>query len=142
MIDFSSGRDLARKMLDLSLPDAEFRHRQHLELAYYYLVRHDCDVATRLVAISVRDFAASKGKTNKFHLTLTGCWTRLVAAAVHAHTPIPSFEQVLALHPDLLDKDLPAAYYSKSLLSSQVARDSFIDSDIHPLPEIRGTQVS
>lgn len=135
--DYNAGRDLVRSMLNHSLTNEEFRHAQHMELAYYYLVRHEYDVAVHLIALSIRDFAAFHGHAQKFHMTLTVCWARFVAAAMNAQNPIPPFAQILVLHPQLLNKELPTHYYSKPLLLSQAARDAFVEPDVHPLPEMK-----
>jgi hypothetical protein len=93
------------------------------------------------MAASLRRFAASVGKPEKYHETITVFWIRALAAArldvsvsVHAgcRAPAPvqiTFADVLARHAELLDKDLLLAYYSPQRLASDEARCSWMEPD-------------
>jgi hypothetical protein len=92
----------------------DFHHADHLRLALAYLCESDSvEHAAARMAATLRGFAARAGHPEKYHHTLTLFWIHKVA--------------------QLLDKELPAAYYSDARLSSAQARVQWIDPDRRPL---------
>ena len=85
----------------------------------------------------IRRFANHQGATQKYHHTLTLAWMRLVASALVETPEKSTFEQFMAAHPELSDKNLLAQYYSKELLQSAAAREGWVEPDLQPLPGLR-----
>jgi hypothetical protein len=85
------------------------------------------------VPAALRRHAAERGAAAKYHETLTRCWIRLVAAALE-RTSAPSFEALVAQHPELLDQGLPLRYYSAARLWSSDAREGDVAPDLARLP--------
>ena len=93
------------------IPPEAFHHSAHLRLALAYL--DECgsvEEATERMAESLQRFAAAAGKPGKYHHTITVFWLRMLAR--------------------LLDKDLPASYYSPERLWSDAARRGWIEPDL------------
>ena len=125
--------EFIRAFESCTLPEAMFHHRDHLRLAWLYLGRYGHGAAQARIAESIRRYAASLGKAEKYHHTMTLAWLKLVAGAVQ-RLPGSDLETLLAAHPYLLDKKALEAHYSSSLLGSETARQAFVEPDLKPLP--------
>lgn len=128
-----TGVDLTRALERCDIPNEGFHHASHLRVAWVYL--EECtsvDEACQRMAATLRRFAASVGKPEKYHETMTVFWIRALAAA--RDTTRGGVEHVLRRHPELLDKDLLLAYYSPQRLASDEARSSWMEPDRRPLP--------
>ena len=94
---------------------SDFRHADHLQLAIEYLREEPTlDAATARMAATLRGKAAAAGAPEKYHHSVTVFWMRLVDW--------------------ILDKDLPARFYSEGVLRSDAARLGWVEPDIAPLP--------
>ena len=118
---------------DGSLPGEAFDHRAHLRLCWLLVRRHGPDAGAERVALLLRRFSAAKGAAHKFHVTLTRAWAACVAAALQA-SPDADLEQLLALHPELLDRALLLRHYRPHTLASPEARERWVAPDVAPLP--------
>jgi len=117
-----------------TLPNEQFRHREHLRLAWLYLRESPCAVAERRMACTIRRYATHHGAPEKYHQTITLLWMRLVAAA-RAKTPnVSSFDAFGDAHPSLLDKMTVHRFYSAARLNASDARAGWVDPDLLPLP--------
>ncbi len=125
---------LISKLESLALPNAEFRHREHLRAAHYYVLRDGYPFALATVRRSIRRFAAHHGTPTLFHVTLTECWVRLVAGALAGEPFECSFAELSARHPDLLEKNAPLRHYSRERLFSERARRTWVEPDLRELP--------
>ena len=132
-----SDDDFLRAFEDLTFPADQFRHREHIRVAWLYLKSSDATRAAERMAAGIRRFANHHGATQKYHHTLTLFWMRLVAVALVGTPDEPAFEEFLAVHPELRDKNLIAKYYSKEHLQTSAAREGWVDPDLQPLPELR-----
>ena len=132
-----SDDDFLRAFEDLSFPVEQFHHREHIRVAWLYLKSSDATRAAERMAAGIRRFANHHGATQKYHHTLTLFWMRLVAVALVGTPDEPAFEEFLAVHPELRDKNLIAKYYSKEHLQTSAAREGWVDPDLQPLPELR-----
>jgi hypothetical protein len=117
------------------LPAAQFHHADHIRLAWIYLGRMSAPEAAERMAESIRRFAAHNGMPEKFHVTMTRAWARLVAAARERTPPTASFSEFVSAHPHLLDKDSLLKHYSKDRLESPAARASWLEPNLIPLPK-------
>jgi len=124
---------LARALERGEIPNNAFAHASHLRVAWVYL--HESatvDEAAARIASTLRRFAASVGKSEKYHETITIFWMRALAAARSAMSGA-TLDEVLHANPRLLDKDFVLAYYSTDRLFSSEARRSWVDPDRQPL---------
>jgi hypothetical protein len=88
------------------------------------------------VADGIQRFAAAKGKTGLYHVTLTRAWLRLVAAA-RRETPAGAFAAFAAAHADLFDKDRIYRHYRRETISSPEARAGWLEPELEPLPGLQ-----
>ena len=115
------------------IPNADFRHRDHLRAAWLYVTCAGSSRAVKLMERTIRRFAAYHGHVDKFHATLTAAWVKLVAAHVEFHA-CPTFDAFIDHNSKLLDKDLPLQFYSRTALFSDRARVRWVDPDLQNLP--------
>ena len=138
--------ELARAFERGEIPNAAFHHDAHLRVAWAYLRenRSAAEAAERMAA-SLKRFAASAGKLEKYHHTMTVFWVHAIALG-GASMPDCDAGEVLRTHPWLLDKALPLAFYSRERLFSEAARLSWVAPDRQPLtadaPALRSTHPS
>ena len=132
-----SDLDFLRAFENLSFPADQFHHREHLRVAWLYLKSSDATRAAERMSAGIRRFANHHGAKEKYHHTLTLFWMRLVAAALVETPEGCAFEEFLAAHAELCDKDLPSQYYSQDLLRAPAARDGWVEPDLRPLPNLR-----
>jgi len=114
--------------------NAEFRHADHIRLAWIYVRRYGADKAEERIAETIRRFAISHGHEAKYHDTLTRAWLRLVATAEHLTPTVATFDELLSKHGWLLDRSALSVFYSAIRLSSETARHGWADPDCRPLP--------
>jgi hypothetical protein len=82
-----------------TIPNAAFRHHDHLRMAWLYLRRDGATLGAARVHAGLRRFAAARGVAHAYHETLTAFWTRLMAHAVETlDSPVARREWV---EPDL-----------------------------------------
>jgi len=98
-----------------SVAPSAFHHAHHLRLALAYLTDSGSfDEAAARMAASLKRFAEAAGASEKYHQTLTLFWMRVVG--------------------QLLDRDLPLAYYSRERLFSAEARAGWVEPDLRACP--------
>jgi len=119
------------------LSGALFHHTDHVRLTWIYVCQFGERGATERMLTGIRRFAAHNGSPQKFHFTQTCAWVRLIAAAQCDSAGVKTFVEFVAAHPELLNANALARYYSKSVLESPAARAGWIDPDIIPLPSLR-----
>lgn len=119
-------------MEDLSFPAADFHHRDHVRLAWLY-ARDWPEDDGRRCADTIRRYATHHGAPGKYHHTMTLAWFRVVAG-LRSREPEAEFDAFLEAHPELLDRELLARYYSADRLRSEQARAGWLEPDLAPLP--------
>lgn len=116
--------ELARALERGELPNAGFHHGDHLRVAWVYLSEcGSADAALTKMASTLRRFAASAGKPEKYSDALTAFWIYQLASA-RALMQGAAIDEVFTASPRLLDKDLVLAYYSGNAASSRSADPS------------------
>jgi prepilin-type N-terminal cleavage/methylation domain-containing protein len=129
MSDVELTRALERGEID----NETFHHASHLRVAWVYLSEsRSVDEAAGKIRDTLRRFAASLGKLEKYHETITLFWLHLLAQA-HASGSVKTLEQLVQANPRLLEKDFPLAYYSAERLFSDYARTAWVEPDLKPL---------
>ena len=122
-----------RAFEECQLDPAKFHHADHVRLAWLYVHRHGASAAEALLLDGIRKFAQHAGAPGKFVHTTTIAWTRLVAAAQQNGPTANNFSEWIQLHPQLLDINLLARYYSPGRLQTPAARSGWIEPDLAPL---------
>ena len=70
----------------------------------------------------------------KYHETLTNAWILVVKHSMSITPTKNSASEFLSANPQLLNSKLLDTYYSKDILDTDLARDSFIEPNLLPLP--------
>jgi hypothetical protein len=101
--------ELTRALERCEVPNAGFPHASHLRVAWVYLSESPTvDQALARMAATLRRFAASVGRAEKYSDAITAFWMYQMAA-VRAVMPGADVDDVLRAFPRLLDKDLIAS---------------------------------
>ena len=107
------------RALERGQPPADgFPHAAHLRVAWVYLNEApSLDEAVERMSATLRSFAASVGKADKFSRPATVFWMLQVASA-RAMMPEAELDAVLRAYPRLLDKNLIRADDSSHVIAS------------------------
>jgi hypothetical protein len=115
------------------LDPAKFHHDDHIRLAWLCVRRYGALEAEAKLLDGLRQFAQRAGVPQKFMHTTTIAWTRLVAAAYANSSRTNNFSDWIQSHPELLDRNLLAKYYSPGRLETPKARSGWMEPDLAPL---------
>jgi hypothetical protein len=118
-----------------ALSAAEFRHRDHVRLAYIYLTLNDADAALAAMRSGLQRFLAHVGApASKYHETVTRAWLLAVEHFIREAGATASFQQFSAAAPRLFADGAMETHYTRELLWSEAARQQFIPPDLEPIP--------
>jgi hypothetical protein len=125
--------ELTRALERCEIANEDFHHASHLHVAWVYLSESSSvNEAAGKMRETLRRFASSAGKSEKYHETITLFWVHLLARE-HAAATGKTLEEIVHANPRLLEKDFPLAYYSAERLFSDSARASWVVPDLKPL---------
>ena len=131
----ASDRELLGSFESCSLSPAEFRHRDHVRLAYIYLTLHDTDAALSAMRTGLHRFLVHVGAPpTKYHETVTRAWLLAVEHFMREAGPTVRFEQFAASSPRLFAHGAMETHYTPDLLWSEEARQRFVEPDLQPIP--------
>ena len=131
----ASDRELLDAFESCALPAAQFRHRDHVRLAFIYVALHDLDTALDLMRSGLHRFLANAGApSSKYHETITRAWLLAVQHFMREAGPVGSFEVFAARSPRLFAPGAMETHYTRELLESEEARRRFIEPDHEPIP--------
>ncbi len=107
-----------------------FHHRDHVRLAWAYLEQESPARALDRFAAALQAFAASRGKPELYHETITWAFLLLIQER-RARQAAPDFEAFAAANPDLLTwkPSILDRYYRHETLASDLARRVFLMPD-------------
>jgi hypothetical protein len=125
---------LAAMLRAVSRPGGEFRHRQHVHLAFLAVRRYGMPDAAARVCAWIRHIAAYRRAPQKYHHTVSRAWVELVAYHVAADPDCADFDVFAARHPALLDKRLLTKHYRSATLAAAQARRGWVEPDLVPFP--------
>jgi len=117
-----------------TLPKDAFHHREHVRLAWLCLGRQGLPAGSERFIAGLRAFAARHGVSGLYHETITRGFLHLVWVALGGSGNGRGFDDFVARHPALLDKERLRAFYSAERLASEAARRDFVVPDLAPLP--------
>ena len=114
-----------------------FRHRDHVRLAYIYLALYPFETALTKTERGLRKLLAHLGApASKYHHTVTHAWLLAVQHAMDDAGPTAGFEQFLAAGgAKLLNPAIMRQHYSSAVLSSDDARQRYVEPDLQPFPQ-------
>jgi hypothetical protein len=126
--------ELAAILPGITGPGGQFRHRQHINLAFYAVRRYGMPDAIGAICGWIRQIAAYERAPQKYHHTVSRAWVELVAHHVAADQGCADFDVFADRNPALLDKRLLARHYRSSTLAAGPARQDWVEPDLLPFP--------
>jgi hypothetical protein len=126
--------ELAAILPKITGPGGQFRHRQHINLAFYAVRRYGMPDAVGTVCGWIRQIATYERAPQKYHHTVSRAWVELVAHHVAADPGCADFDVFADRNPALLDKRLLARHYRSSTLAAGPARHDWVEPDLLPFP--------
>ena len=111
-----------------TLGEAEFRHRDHVRLAWLYLRRFPLPDAISVFSSGLKKFAARLGKADRYHETITLAYLLLINERMARGPASDAWPDFAARNPDLFrwKGGILDSYYRAETLSSEVARCAFV----------------
>ncbi|HET7217904.1 MAG TPA: hypothetical protein VFJ02_07640 [Vicinamibacterales bacterium] len=112
-------------------PQGGFHHREHVRVAWYYLLQHPLPDALSRFSARLRNFAAARGKPGLYHETITVAYILFINERLDGAGRTLPWEQFAATYPELLSwkPSLLDRYYTPATLSSERARRTFVMPD-------------
>jgi len=112
----------------------DWKHREHLIVALYYVSHHDLDTAiakmrSGILNLLENGFKVDLTREMPYHETMTVFWMRTVAV-FNASKNGASMVSKVAEMTTLFDKDYPLRFYSRDLLFSDRASKIFVEPDL------------
>ncbi len=126
--------ELAAILPGITGPSGQFRHRQHINLAFYAVRRYGMPDAVGAICGWIRQIAAYERAPQKYHHTVSRAWVELVAHHVAADPDCTEFDVFANRNPALLDKRLLARHYRSSTLAARPARRGWVEPDLLTFP--------
>ena len=113
------------------LPEIEFGHAAHVRAAYLYL--RGGDFATSLLRLqrTIRAYASSLGRPDRYHETITVAYLALIQQHIAERGDGGGWNGFERDNPELFDRELLLRFYSRSQLESGLARRLFLLPDRH-----------
>ena len=96
---------------------SDFRHADHVRVAWTLAQRHPHEEAYGRVVAGIRAMTVASGKPDAYHRTITRAWFELIAAAPELDDDSPLF-----------DKTLLRRYYSPERLAA--GREEWLEPDL------------
>src|SRR4028118_2362652 len=123
--------DLLRRFEDATLPAASFHHREHVRVAWLYLLREQPITALDRFAAGLKRFAAANGHAGLYHETITWAYLLLIRERMEREGAGPTWEEFAKRNPDLLGwkPSILDRYYRPETLGSDLARRVFVMPD-------------
>ena len=113
---------------------ADFKHYQHLAVALWYVAYFSYDEATVKVRTGIQKLAAAYGKSG-YHETITLFWLGMVREFLRRKRNVDSIADLAnELATECSDKNLIRNYYSEELLTSDGAKNNWVEPDLRALP--------
>ena len=137
---WSPDPELAAILPAISGPAGQFRHRQHINLAFLAVQRYGMPEATGKIFTWIRHIAAYERAPQKYHHTVSRAWVEIVAHHVGTEPDSPDypdgadFDRFAGRNPALLDKRLLNRHYRSATLASGPARHGWVEPDLLPFP--------
>ena len=125
--------ELLERFLDTTLPADQFHHEQHVQVAWLFIREHGMPAALAEFTAAIKRFAAAKGAHGLYHQTITWAFLLLIAER-QAKCGAATWDDFAAASPDLLvwKPSILERYYSRELLTSDLARQVFLFPDRAP----------
>jgi hypothetical protein len=113
---------------------SEWRHAEHLTVAFYYAFHHDFETAHVKMRGGIFNllnaFGVDLSKEMPYHETLSVFWMRTIFDFLESQKEKSLVETANKVLEVCGDKDLPLKYYSRDFLFSDEARKNFVEGNL------------
>jgi hypothetical protein len=109
-----------------TVPESEFTHAAHVRAAYLYLRNGSFGQAIDRMAATIRRYATSLGKPDRYHDTITVGFLALIRARICERGDGGGWAEFATENPDLLDRGRLLRHYPRDQLQSPLARRVFV----------------
>ena len=131
---------VVRGFEDGTIARADWRHREHLTVAFYYAFYLDFETALTKMRGGIfnllKAFEVDLSKEMPYHETLTVFWMRTIFDLIESGSGDSLVETANEVLEICVDKDLPLKFYSRELLFSPEARLEFVAADLENLDKM------
>jgi len=118
--------DFIRALEACTLEEKEFNHAGHVRAAYLYLRSDDFVESLKRMRRAIRNYAASLGKSDRYHETITVAYLALIQQLVCERGDGGGWTAFARSAPELFEPDLLLKFYSRAELESELARRIFV----------------
>ncbi|MBL6940033.1 MAG: hypothetical protein ISS15_10665 [Alphaproteobacteria bacterium] len=101
----------------------DFRHADHVHMAFEILKRHDFLDAARAYSAALKAIAARAGNPGAYHETITLAFLALIA---ERGADCDDYRAFAASNAELFDKTVLARWYAPGQLNEPIARKTFV----------------
>lgn len=121
-----------------TLPRGEWTHQAHLLVALWYLSHYSQQEATNCIRRGIQQYNRANGiqatKNSGYHETITLFWVQMVRQYLEVAGKNRSIVELAnSLIQNYGNPHLTLEYYSRDLLMSQEARQSWVEPDLKSL---------
>jgi len=113
---------------------SEWKHAEHLTVAFYYAFHHDYETALTKMRGGIfnllKSFEVDLSKEMPYHETLTVFWLRTVYDLIETQGGDSYVRTANKILKTCGDKDLPLKFYSRERLFSDEASRNFVEGDL------------
>lgn len=121
--------ELVARFENCTQPVAQFRHLQHVQVAWWLLRSEPPHLAMARFIDGLRRYAASIGQSHIYHETITWAYLLLVNERLERAGRDRSWDEFARDHAELFGPDLVKSYYAPETLASPLARRVFVFPD-------------
>jgi hypothetical protein len=129
--DLVDDREFVTAVESCAISCGDFRHADHVRLAWIYLRSYSLTEAIDRFTRSLRRFAAHCGVPGKYHETITWAYLLLIHERMQQDNAPRGWDSFRAANTDLFDwkPSILDRYYAPSTLRSDLARRIFVLPD-------------
>ena len=129
-------KEVVRTFEEATISRDEWKHAEHLTVAFHYLRLHDMETATAkmrdgIFKLLTKGFELDLSKEMPYHETLTVFWMKTVDDFRRSRNGASLLDSANELV-ELYDKEYPLKFYTREYLFSDEARAKFIEGDLEP----------
>jgi hypothetical protein len=119
-------QEFLRALEACELPERDFGHASHVRAAYLYLQSGDFAASLERMRRTIRTYAASLGKADKYHETITVAYLALIQQHICERGDSGGWPAFAQDNPELFEPGLLLRFYPKAQLQSELARRVFL----------------
>jgi hypothetical protein len=125
-------RDVVEKFERCEFALAEFTHARHLTVACWCLCTLSREEALDRMRRGLQNFISHHGRQG-YHETITRFWMELLRDHLSQCPKEPLVSKVNSALQRFASKDVLYDYYSRDLVTSDLAKDGWVEPDLRPI---------